>query len=132
MMLNYALYSYAFLAFDSWLSPVTLICIIALTVGLREVAADLSNPFGDDEVDFNLQGMMFKMRGTVSRMVFKTNQPALRPRVPGDEKAMESLLHAKAVMQRTLLQRARERQRRRRVEQGDDIDEVVPEHAHKG
>ena len=50
MTLNFTLYTYGFLVFESWLTPVVLFVIIAVTVGMREVAIQLSNPFGTDEV----------------------------------------------------------------------------------
>ena len=49
---NYALYTYALCSFNSYLTPIVLFVVILITVGMREVAAALSNPFGDDDVDF--------------------------------------------------------------------------------
>ena len=48
-----SLYVYALCAFESNLTPLVLFVVVLITVGIaREVAAALSNPFGDDDVDF--------------------------------------------------------------------------------
>lgn len=48
----FALYSYALLAMGSFLTPLILVLVVIVTVGLREVAVAFSNPFGRDDVDF--------------------------------------------------------------------------------
>jgi len=50
--INFLLYSYALCHLESYLTPIVLFVVILITVGMREVAVALSNPFGTDDVDF--------------------------------------------------------------------------------
>ena len=50
LVINYALYTYAFLYFETVMSPVVLFLVIVVTLGMREVSTALCNPFGKDEV----------------------------------------------------------------------------------
>ena len=52
--INFAIYSYAMCYFESFLTPIILFVVILITVGMREVAVALSNPYGKDDVDFRV------------------------------------------------------------------------------
>jgi len=77
--INYALYTYAMLSFESNLTPIVLVTIIILTVGMREVAAALSNPFGDDDVDFPVNKWIAQLR-SLAIVVHPQNVPCQRPK----------------------------------------------------
>ena len=60
--INFAIFTYVMLGVESNLTPIILTVIIIVTVGMREVAATLSNPFGDDDVDFPVQRWIAELR----------------------------------------------------------------------
>lgn len=108
MVLNFSMYTIALVELDSWLTIPSLFVTIAMTVGLREISADLSNPFGDDEVDFNIEALMFKMRGTVSRVVYDGNSPAVHPGDPKKKQSIFAVIRAKDIIRKAIkLSRAR-------------------------
>jgi len=80
MMQNicFALYSYSLLDLHSFLTPVVLMLVVLVTVGLREVAVALSNPFGRDDVDFPVDTWIVQLRG-IALMVHPDNQVCARP-----------------------------------------------------
>ena len=67
--INYSLYTYAFLYYDSVLTPLMLFLVIVVTLGMREVSSALSNPFGEDEVDFPIHKYIMSIRGLISGLV---------------------------------------------------------------
>lgn len=67
--INYSLYTYAFLYYDSVLTPLMLFLVIVVTLGMREVSSALSNPFGEDEVDFPIHKYIMNIRGLISGLV---------------------------------------------------------------
>ena len=69
LMINYSLYTYAFLYYDSVLTPLMLFLVIVVTLGMREVSSALSNPFGEDEVDFPIHKYIMSIRGLISGLV---------------------------------------------------------------
>jgi len=77
--INYGFYTYALLYHESNLTPIVLFVFILITCGMREVAAALSNPFGDDDVDFPVHKYISQLRG-VALCVHKSNVPIRRPR----------------------------------------------------
>jgi len=66
MMINYMLYTFAFLDINSYITPPAIFMIIFVTTALRELSSALANPFGDDEVDFNISKYMHKKRKLIS------------------------------------------------------------------
>ena len=66
------LYTYALCSFESYWTPVILFVIILITSGMREVAAALSNPFGDDDVDFPVNKWIAQLR-TMAVVVHPSN-----------------------------------------------------------
>jgi len=72
--MNYAYMSYALLFLNSNLTPIVLLVYIIITVGMREVAAALANPFGDDEVDFPVHKYITRLRG-IALAVHESNNP---------------------------------------------------------
>merc|ERR1719502_389494 len=71
--------SYALLNFKSYLTPLVLVLWILVTCGMREVSSALTNPFGDDEVDFPIQRWIVMMRANCSLMVHPDNFNLLCP-----------------------------------------------------
>jgi len=62
MWIVYTLFAFAFLDFNSYVTPVILFLIILVMTGMRETSAALSNPFGDDDVDFPVQSYIQQLR----------------------------------------------------------------------
>ena len=81
--INFALYSYALLAFDSRLTPIVLFVVVLITVGMREVAVALSNPFGRDELDFPVNKWIAQLRG-VAMLVSPMNTVVSGPPFKAD------------------------------------------------
>jgi len=81
--INYAIFTYALLQQQSNLSPLILFIIILITVGMREVAAALSNPFGDDDVDFPVNKWIAQLRG-MALVLHPSNVPCLVPNVDAE------------------------------------------------
>jgi len=75
---NYAFYTVALLNMESNLTPLILFIIILITVGMREVAAALANPFGEDDVDFPVHKWISQLRGT-ALCVHPSNVPVTLP-----------------------------------------------------
>jgi len=75
---NYTLYTVALLYHESNLTPIVLFIGIVITAGMREVAAALANPFGDDDVDFPIHKLISQLRGT-ALCVHPSNVPIARP-----------------------------------------------------
>jgi len=66
MFANYILYTFCFLDINSYLTPLGVFLVIFLTTAMRELSSALANPFGDDEVDFNISAYIHKMRKLIS------------------------------------------------------------------
>jgi len=77
--INYIFYTYALLYWESNLTPIILWVIICVTVGMREVAAALSNPFGEDDVDFPVNKYISQLRG-IALAVHASNNPCEFPK----------------------------------------------------
>jgi hypothetical protein len=71
------IYSYSFLFINSVLTPVYLLFVIVLTNGLREVASALADPFGSDDVDFDVEAYIHKMRVTSAVMAGRSRAISL-------------------------------------------------------
>ena len=56
--------------------------VVLVSVGLREVAVALSNPFGRDDVDFPIDKWVAQLR-SVALMVHPDNKVGFKPK-PGD------------------------------------------------
>ena len=80
---TFALYSYAFLSFDSVLTPIILLVVIVVTVGMREVAVALSNPFGKDDVDFPVDKWISTLR-SIALVVHRDNVVCTKPTLNRD------------------------------------------------
>ena len=74
----FAIYSYALLQYESLLTPLILFVVILITVGMREVGAALSNPFGNDDVDFPVDQWIAKLR-SVAIVAHPSNRIIRRP-----------------------------------------------------
>jgi len=59
---NYSIYCFALLDFESNLTPIVLFVVILITIGMQDVAACLSNPFGHDDVDFPIHKWIVQLR----------------------------------------------------------------------
>ncbi len=66
MFINFGLYTLAFLDINSYLTPLAIFMIIFVTTAMRELSSALANPFGDDEVDFNVSAYVHKKRKLIS------------------------------------------------------------------
>ena len=66
---TYILYAYTFLFFNTILSPIYLFVLLLVINGLREAAAALADPFGNDDVDFPLERYVHKIRITSAVML---------------------------------------------------------------
>ena len=97
--LTFAIYCYAFLAFESYLTPLILFIVVLVTVGMREVGVALSNPFGKDDVDFPMDKWIAALR-SMALVVHEDNTPITKPDPP-DERAR---LLQKALSDRVLEQ----------------------------
>uniref|UniRef100_A0A7S4NME3 Bestrophin homolog n=1 Tax=Prymnesium polylepis TaxID=72548 RepID=A0A7S4NME3_9EUKA len=91
--INYGLYTYALLEFESNLTPVVLWVMVVVTVGMREVATALSNPFGDDDVDFPVNKWIAQLRG-MALVLHPANVPCAVPE-PGGQERSEGMNGAK-------------------------------------
>ena len=70
----FGMYSYALLSMGSFFTPVILFFVVLVTIGLREVAVALSNPFGRDDVDFPIDKWIAQLR-SMAIVVHKDNHP---------------------------------------------------------
>ena len=89
----FAIFSYALLEFGSFFTPIMLFAVVLVTVGLREVAVALSNPFGKDDVDFPIDKWIALLRSN-ALMVHRDNRVVKKParqsgQTPGDDRAEE-------------------------------------------
>ena len=86
MMQNtcFALYSFALLSLDSFLTPIVLFVVVLVTVGLREVAVALSNPFGRDDVDFPVDRWIVQLRA-MALLVHPDNRVCMPPQAPKED-----------------------------------------------
>ena len=89
----FAIFSYALLEFGSFFTPVMLFAVVLVTVGLREVAVALSNPFGKDDVDFPIDKWIALLRSN-ALMVHRDNRVVKKParksgQTPDDKTAEE-------------------------------------------
>ena len=75
MYVNWGLLCIAFIDLDSHFSPVLLFLVIFVSVGIREVAVSLVDPFGLDEVDFPIQQYMTELRTAVGSLAFDIDWP---------------------------------------------------------
>merc|ERR1712194_324777 len=51
---NLSFWAYGMALTDSWFAPMIFVCAEAMYLGLLSLSSQLSNPFGEDEVDFPL------------------------------------------------------------------------------
>ena len=68
MMICYTLFAFAFTTIPLTFSPVLMLIVLLIFTGLRELAAALSNPFGEDDVDFPVNKYMRTLRADFSLM----------------------------------------------------------------
>ena len=91
----FGMYSYALLSMGSFFTPVILFFVVLVTIGLREVAVALSNPFGRDDVDFPIDKWIAQLRGNAllvhsdNRIVKKPNRRAESAREDQEEEEEE-------------------------------------------
>jgi len=71
--INFLLYSYALCDLESYLSPIVLFVVILITVGMREVAVALSNPFGRDDIDFPVNKWVVSQLRSIALIVHPDN-----------------------------------------------------------
>ena len=71
-MLNYFLFGIAFIGMNSRLSPVIMLIVVTLFTGMRVLAVELADPFGDDQQDFPVMKFMTAMRSGASPLVIDT------------------------------------------------------------
>jgi len=77
----FSFYTYSLLSFRSHLTPIILLVCIMITVGMREVATALSNPFGEDDVDFPVNKWVAQLR-SCALVVHPDNVIVKRPLDP--------------------------------------------------
>ena len=58
LMVNCTLWSYGMGTYPSYISSVIFFCALLIFMGMRELAAALADPFGEDEVDFPINMWM--------------------------------------------------------------------------
>jgi len=75
---NYLVYSFAMLTYKSNLTPLILLTFIVVTLGMREVAAALAIPFGNDDVDFPVNKYITQLRA-IALLVHPSNVPLKKP-----------------------------------------------------
>merc|ERR1719230_2433607 len=61
LMLNLVLWAYALGCQDSYFAPIIYMFVQMMFQGIRELSTALSDPFGDDEVDFPVNEWMHAM-----------------------------------------------------------------------
>ena len=74
----FAIMSWSLLSFVSFLTPIVLFFAILVMVGLREVAVALSDPFGDDDVDFPVDKWIVQLRAN-ALLVHEKNHLVQKP-----------------------------------------------------
>ena len=70
--------SWSLLSFVSFLTPIVLFFAVLVMVGLREVAVALSNPFGNDDVDFPIDKWVAQLRAN-ALLVHRENRVVRKP-----------------------------------------------------
>jgi len=83
--INFALYSYALCTFESYLTPVILFTVVLITVGMREVAVALSNPYGTDDVDFPVNKWVVAQLRALALVVHPDNFVISCPKLFGED-----------------------------------------------
>merc|ERR1719160_2427760 len=61
LLLNLALWGYALACQDSLFAPAIFMFVQLMFQGIRELSSALSDPFGDDEVDFPINEWMVQL-----------------------------------------------------------------------
>ena len=79
MILVLAQYTYALVFLETYMSILILIFLLSMFLGMREVSAALSNPFGDDDVDLPVGKMIRDLRKLISPLVQETLESRLMP-----------------------------------------------------
>jgi len=51
---NFSMWAYGMGMYDSWIASFIFVCSLLIFLGMKELSACLSDPFGDDAVDFPL------------------------------------------------------------------------------
>jgi len=74
----FAIMSWSLLSFVSFLTPIVLFFAVLVMVGLREVAVALSNPFGNDDVDFPIDKWVAQLRAN-ALLVHRDNRVVRKP-----------------------------------------------------
>ena len=74
----FAIMSWSLLSFVSFLTPIVFFFAVLVTVGLREVAVALSDPFGKDDVDFPVDKWIVQLRAN-ALLVHKDNRVFQKP-----------------------------------------------------
>ena len=74
----FAIMSWSLLSFVSFLTPIVLFFAVLVMVGLREVAVALSDPFGDDDVDFPVDTWIAQLRAN-ALLVHRDNRVFKKP-----------------------------------------------------
>ena len=79
----FAIMSWSLLSFVSFLTPIVLFFAVLVMVGLREVAVALSNPFGNDDVDFPIDKWVAQLRAN-ALLVHRENRVVRKPKGGAD------------------------------------------------
>merc|ERR1711998_165154 len=61
MAVNYLMLAYCLVWFESPFTIIAFTLFVLITTGLREVSACLSDPFGEDDVDFDVKNFLESM-----------------------------------------------------------------------
>lgn len=72
LMLNLALWAYALGCENSYVAPVIYMFVQMMFQGVRELSTALSDPFGDDEVDFPLNFWLMALQDRVKSLAEET------------------------------------------------------------
>ena len=79
----FSIMSWSLLSFVSFLTPIVLFFAVLVMVGLREVAVALSNPFGNDDVDFPIDKWVAQLRAN-ALLVHRENRVVRKPKGGAD------------------------------------------------
>ena len=112
MILVLAQYTYALVFLETYMSILILIFLLSMFLGMREVSAALSNPFGDDDVDLPVGKMIRDLRKLISPLVQETLESRLMP------PHLAATIADDAVRRRRRRRRRARARRRRRADQG--------------
>eukprot|EP00967_Tisochrysis_lutea_P137642 scaffold247426_cov33-Tisochrysis_lutea.AAC.1 len=101
MYVNYTLMAFAFVQIEKTLSSVFMLIALIIFTGLRDLSAALSNPFGEDDMDFPIKEYMASVRTLASSMAGVTSKPVrnagcleLPIKVPSAEQQLRGLHEA--------------------------------------